>query len=333
MDAISVKRIEWVDVAKGIGIFLVVLGHTSAQLRNLIYGFHMPLFFFLSGVVFNREKYSINDFVKNRFNTLILPYIFFYVLTYVYWLLIERSMRSFDCDWWQPILGLFYGSQWHDLMIHNGILWFLPCLFLTQLIVYMATGVRNRILMIFILVACVIIGLQFEENLPWGLNIALVASQFFFIGWVVKKSIPLKFDKKWLSILCAIVLFFFYVIGKMRFHNEVNMGECIYSNVYLFEIFSYIGITGTILLSAVIGLPTNRILTWLGKNSLVIFAIHQPVSRIIRFIVERTINGIDVQQNVLLSILVTIVILFVLWPLVLMYNKYCKPLLEKIYIH
>ena len=120
MDAISVKRIEWVDVAKGIGIFLVVLGHTSAQLRNLIYGFHMPLFFFLSGVVFNKEKYSIKGFVKSRFNSLILPYIFFYVLTYVYWLLIERSMRSFDCDWWQSGCHRAVGEVYHNQLCLCG---------------------------------------------------------------------------------------------------------------------------------------------------------------------------------------------------------------------
>lgn len=47
------KRIDWIDYAKAIGIFLVVVGHTYAgnALTNWIYSFHMPLFFFLSGTM------------------------------------------------------------------------------------------------------------------------------------------------------------------------------------------------------------------------------------------------------------------------------------------
>ena len=55
------KRIAWLDTAKGIGIILVVLGHSMSpiltghmvmeSLYKFLYMFHMPLFFFLSGVV------------------------------------------------------------------------------------------------------------------------------------------------------------------------------------------------------------------------------------------------------------------------------------------
>lgn len=47
--------IEEVDISKGIGMVLVITGHlcVSASLRNFIYSFHMPLFFILSGIVYN----------------------------------------------------------------------------------------------------------------------------------------------------------------------------------------------------------------------------------------------------------------------------------------
>ncbi len=53
------KRIEWIDTAKGIGIVLVVVGHTSfvpKAMINLIFAFHMPLFFFLSGCVYKKKS-------------------------------------------------------------------------------------------------------------------------------------------------------------------------------------------------------------------------------------------------------------------------------------
>ena len=48
------ERIAWIDAAKGIGILLVVLGHTfniPVWLHNWIYSFHMPLFFLLAGLI------------------------------------------------------------------------------------------------------------------------------------------------------------------------------------------------------------------------------------------------------------------------------------------
>ncbi len=47
------SRIEWVDIAKGIGIILVIIGHVNtfnSSVKEWIYSFHMPLFFILAGV-------------------------------------------------------------------------------------------------------------------------------------------------------------------------------------------------------------------------------------------------------------------------------------------
>lgn len=44
-----------VDVAKGIGILLVILGHLKNPLMDFIYAFHMPLFFFVSGMFVKKD--------------------------------------------------------------------------------------------------------------------------------------------------------------------------------------------------------------------------------------------------------------------------------------
>ncbi|HEM4571297.1 TPA: acyltransferase family protein [Streptococcus suis] len=44
-------RIQWIDNLKGIGILLVVLGHTSFPFKNYIFWIHMPLFFVLTGII------------------------------------------------------------------------------------------------------------------------------------------------------------------------------------------------------------------------------------------------------------------------------------------
>lgn len=84
------KQIEWVNVAKGIGIFLVVYGHVIIGIHNsgmnlkgpifeiqesVIYSFHMPLFFFLSGMFV--KKWASRDFktaINIKLRTVLYPY-------------------------------------------------------------------------------------------------------------------------------------------------------------------------------------------------------------------------------------------------------------------
>ncbi len=46
----------WIDVCRGIGIILVVFAHTSSPFKNFIYGFRMPLFFMISGIILDRHR-------------------------------------------------------------------------------------------------------------------------------------------------------------------------------------------------------------------------------------------------------------------------------------
>ena len=92
------KRIEWIDSARGIAILLVVIGHVLGGytgnyglpqyqriinlLVDIIYSFHMPLFFMISGYVFGLKKYNWSKsnyvvFVKYKAKTLLVPYFLF----------------------------------------------------------------------------------------------------------------------------------------------------------------------------------------------------------------------------------------------------------------
>jgi fucose 4-O-acetylase-like acetyltransferase len=83
-------RIEWVDSAKGIGIFLVVFGHSlggmidsgmlnrtggSAFIVRCIYVFHMPLFFFLACMFVPRSaQRTFHDYFLNKASVIAYPY-------------------------------------------------------------------------------------------------------------------------------------------------------------------------------------------------------------------------------------------------------------------
>lgn len=68
------KRIGWIDIAKGVTILLVIVGHTliGYKVNDYIYAFHMPLFFICSGLLFKPK--DIKMVAKNNAKKLLVPY-------------------------------------------------------------------------------------------------------------------------------------------------------------------------------------------------------------------------------------------------------------------
>ena len=86
------QRLEYIDIIKGIGIFLVVLGHvtTNQNVYHFNYAFHMPLFFIISGMFLHDKP----QFIRKQAKSLLLPYFSFGLLTYLYWWLVESRFRE-----------------------------------------------------------------------------------------------------------------------------------------------------------------------------------------------------------------------------------------------
>ena len=70
----SSKRIEWLDIAKGIGIFLVVYAHARAPYSSYIYNFHMPFFFLISGVLY-KSGGNLKQYIFKKIKTLYIPFV------------------------------------------------------------------------------------------------------------------------------------------------------------------------------------------------------------------------------------------------------------------
>lgn len=78
------NRVLWIDIAKGILILLMVVGHSTGMFNNIIYQFHIGAFFVLSGYVNNFEKRGAVQTIINKFIALILPVI---TMTIIIWLM------------------------------------------------------------------------------------------------------------------------------------------------------------------------------------------------------------------------------------------------------
>ena len=76
---VAVQRVGYLDIAKGIGIILVVMGHNDFALispfaHKFIYSFHMPMFFFMSGMFFKPDL-PFWTFLQKRFHRVLKPFL------------------------------------------------------------------------------------------------------------------------------------------------------------------------------------------------------------------------------------------------------------------
>jgi len=133
--AVLAKRIGYVDIAKGIGIVLVVMGHNDFALispfaHKLIYSFHMPTFFFMSGMFF-KPDIPFWTFVRQRFNRVLRPFLF--MILFIFFTSISFSKVSI-LEASRRLVKAMYGSgQYLDWVQ----LWFLPHLFVVSLFAYL----------------------------------------------------------------------------------------------------------------------------------------------------------------------------------------------------
>lgn len=140
------KRLVFIDVAKGVAILLVVIGHivqhnlvgdSAHSIFNFIYGFHMPLFFFLSGYVASLSRdnlcsSSALSFIKKKSISLLLPFLI--------WGVVVSSLFTPNLT-----IELFWDSTKNLLIRPDNGLWFLLTLFFIQLFFLLAILISNHI--------------------------------------------------------------------------------------------------------------------------------------------------------------------------------------------
>lgn len=128
----DMRRIDYIDYSKGVLIFLVILGHCingENYLKNIIYSFHMPAFFIVSGILLNYSSAVGKDFGRfllSRIRQLVIPYIIFEFLGYI--------VQCFTRGFYENINGFIFRTA--TFQVHTDVDWFLIALFFGEILFY-----------------------------------------------------------------------------------------------------------------------------------------------------------------------------------------------------
>lgn len=267
------KRVDYIDIAKGIGIILVFVGHNltvNSRSWSWIYSFHMPLFFLISGLTVSLGKYkSYKDYLVRKINVILVPYILYTVIQLLVFYFILNSISFYSV-----IKIILFG--WGD-----NPLWFLPVLFFVENIYYLVLKTQWGKLILWCMCFLLIFTFFYKGKLIYGISKIPWYFLFYSLTAIYKEKLIINFNKMKLSILFItfiLLISIHYIIWK--FTIELNPGTSTINNegviffadflISLFASFAILSISKVLSETQYI----NKLFIWVGRSTLIILCTH-----------------------------------------------------------
>lgn len=296
-------RLDWVDYAKGIGILLVVYGHVMIGVHgadmnmpewlfnlsnDLVYGFHMPLFFLLSGLF--AEKSVAKGFLKGlapKCATLVLPYFV--------WSLIQGSVGVLLSNYKNSAMG--WGQLVQIVYIPIAQFWFLYVLFLVFVLYFALRTALNARAILALSVAAYFLAPYLHT---WAFPQLAENFVFFALGSVLMGVINGKIGAAtrissrtvWVALAAFAAVNAVYLFTPLRSYTFVKLAVAL------------AGIGLTLAAASVwAGKGRARLLLVLGGASMSIYLMHILVGSGTRIILAKVFGMHDIAVHVLLGTL------------------------------
>ena len=279
-------RIEWIDYAKVFGIWLVILGHIlnagrpiEAELHMLVYSFHMPFFFFVSGLLFSTKGMAFVPFLKTKAKSLIVPYI----LLNIFCVILSIPIYFFP----DVFVTTNLSTPVHDLLtlvdgefgsVFAPPSWFLITLFFVMIISFFVIKLK---IYWQLLILCAAIAMSYVAILyQFPLNIDTIpgAFVFFFIGYMLKGYAKDLSIKLWLAMVLFIVVSAIYICLSL-YNGPVAINNIIGSTYWLFWITALFGITGLYLIANILTIHTHskQLVRFISNGTILILCLHETL--------------------------------------------------------
>lgn len=279
------KRLEYIDIAKGISIICIVLGHVGARpIDRLVYTFHVPIFFLITGYFIN-PKTTNREFCRKKVRTLLVPYFITCTVIVVLSGIINEiflggvESKKLVIEWGKAALyGLGFTVHEPFHIRHIGAIWFLWATFWGSIILRSLLDLRKgtRLFLVFLLF---ILGCWSIDVfcLPLSIQPGCCALFFMYLGYLWRRSEAslgsLDIEAKAACTVMALFVWLFFIRDFEGFYLvNCNIGRG------AVDIFSSVCACYLVLmLSRQIekkGERSSRWLAYLGRYSIFMLCIH-----------------------------------------------------------
>lgn len=268
----SDNHIKWIDIAKGIGIICVVYGHIYNNIATeIIYIFHMPLFFFLGGYLHKPKKNLVN-FARSKYYHLIVPFISYFLITFT---LLEIFLLNSSI---KEVLVIIYKGVggWMSTF------WFPICFLLTQQF-FNFLIVKGKKYLPYIILTCLIIAYldsflltKYHTKIPWSINVTFYSIVIYSIGyWYKRYKETSGKDLRVLIIPLIILGIIFYPL----INYKVDLKNTIYGLTIISLLLSLLIIYVIFKLSQLFeqNKIISEVVSYLGAASMVIMYVHPSI--------------------------------------------------------
>lgn len=286
------KRVKYIDVAKGYLMLLVIFGHVLIVLnpnysklyytapQAFIYVFHMPGFFIIHGIIFDVEKWrkrSVKNFVVRKLQTLIIPYLTFEIIGMVGRMIIYKQSLS---------TGLY---NLITIRCNIGADWFLPALFLGSLIFWIYVKHPNRVYGTITTIACFLLPMLMSQNqFLIVIGRGLLAYAFIMIGCMFKSLFLSEKTKEIFCIIGSLLMTAIVAVIGLKYGAN-DFYSCTVRNPFLLFVG---GCSGTILTIGFSRILQCKIVTeYIGNHTLSIMGTHQLVIYAITALIPNMYGG------------------------------------------
>lgn len=289
------ERNVWVDYAKAIGIILVVYGHVARGVFNaglpmdeaefvlvdsIIYSFHMPLFFFLSGLFFfdSLQKRGRGGLIINKIDTIAYPFIVWSLLQGLF----EVALSNYTNG--QVTLVEVFSLLW----MPRAQFWFLYALFLVFVVcTFLYAKADRRFFLPFVVLFGVLFVFQQDLTINNMTRFILGNTVFFALG-VWFNEVKAFFLARYSSL--ALVFGAMFIAGQYLFHVTFGMN---YTDGGLPVLaLATVSIFFMVALSMWLGQYRVDWLLFIGASSMTIYLMHILAGSGVRVILSKFM-GID----------------------------------------
>ncbi len=279
-------RLRYLDIARGIGIMLVIISHAHG-LSSYLINFYIPIFFVISGFTY-REGRGYREHIGKKAKRLLIPYfVYSFILLGIY-VVLGRTAEETKFSLFGILYSRFclYDMSTHTenvflFTIANGAMWYLTAFFVTSLIYHLVIDIalkrkRNLILILSALLSVTMLLAELPVLLPWSLDIACVGTIFMIAGTLLGRAGFYEKKCKIWQVVC--VLAAYLLLSSVNPGINMSVREYGIYERWSVPFFILIGITGSMLCIWAAQLLEKTIagtvVEYIGKHTIILMAFH-----------------------------------------------------------